>query len=832
MARLPSDVDLGGLPSSNSGRGVATYDAGGISRGMASAAASQAKAGAAIASGVSDLGKGLGAAGEELNRINIADEAFNYTKAKAAFLTNKINRDSELQTDQDIGTMQQRYDADIAKYRDESLGMVSNPRLREKLSVELSDDVARGQAHVKGFAFKKAADSEIASAQDQLRQWSEAALTSGDEKEKSKLVSAGLDRIAGLQAKGYISAQQEQELRRGWVEDYGKKWLASRPPEERVKLTAPALPGADAVVDRIIGVESGGKANARNPNSSAAGLGQFIDNTWLGLIREAHPELARRSDAELIALKSDPALSREMTKLYAQKNSAYLQGQGIDASPQAVYLAHFLGPGTAAKVLKADPNTPISDLVGKDAIEANASVLSGKTAGSVVQWAGNKMAGGKTGTPADFVPFSERMQIHNAAQREVLQAVASASSNRGETIERQILDASAGIGTLPSREIIQADPLLSEPKRNELLRAYDSAAGDVATLQRVTQKYLDPNAGPFNPYDKTERDAVDKLYKMQGGNMPALQAVVERTGIVPKGAVAEMRGSLVSNDPKRVAGTANVAANLLTKNPTIFSGVDGGSELEDAGVKFQHYTERFGMTAEEAGKKIIEENSPEYKQKIAKIKPEDIKAIVEKKVSIDDLRGAFDTSWWPGSPQVEFTPEARQGAYSDYIELFREKYAETGDVDLSKKLAANQMKKVWGVSKVNGSEVVMRFPPDRAPAMANIDDPAGRIAVQAIGAIKETTGQDVPRDKIMLSPLPGGQTSRPYAAGEPPPYLLSWFDKNGVLQTLNPGKAFVADPKAMRDQVSAGRKAKFDVARQAADLVDQDLARAPFGVGP
>lgn len=833
MAKLPSEADLGGLPSASSGRPIATYDSGAISRGMAAQASAIAQSGEAFAQAGNQFGKGVSSASEDVAKATQAEDAFQYTKAKAQFTTAKINRDAALQTDQDIGTIPQRYGEDLGKYRDQALGMVNNPHLKEKLAVDLSDDYARGVASAGKFAFKKRADSELAGAQDELKLWSETALTSGDEKEKSRLVQTGLDRIAGLAAKGYITDQQEGELRRGWIEDYGKKWLASRPPEERVKLTAPSLPGADAVVDRIIGVESGGNAKATNPGSSARGLGQFIDSTWLSMIKESHPELASKTDAQLIALKDDPTLSREMTKLYAQKNGAFLQGQGIDASPQALYLAHFLGPGAAAKVLKADPDTPIADLVGADAINANPSILSGKTAGSVAAWAGDKMAGGKTGTPADFVPFSDRMQIHQQSQREVLQAVASASSNRGEGFERQIVDASAGVGTLPSRATIEADPLLSEPKRNELLRSYDSAAGDVATYQRVLAKYVDPNAGPFNPYDKTERDAVDKIYKSLGGSAPAFQSVVERTGIIPKTAVADMRGSLMSNDPKRVAGAANIAANLLVKNPTIFAGVDGGQEIADAGVKMQHYTEHFGMTAEEAGQKIIEENTPEYKaKKAARIKTEDLDKIVKDKLSVDDLRAAFNTSsWLPDraarmfgtTPTVEFTPEARKGAYSDYAELFREKYLESGDVDVSKKQAANQLKKVWGVSKITGSEVVTRFAPDRAPAMANIEDPAGKIAAQAIADIKAARGDDVKRDKLILAPLPGGQTARPYIAGEPAPYMLSWFDKNGNVQIAQ--RPWVADPARMRADVTADRQRQFEALR-AGTGHELDLSRA------
>src|SRR5689334_21946280 len=40
-----------------------------------------------------------------------------------------------------------------------------------------------------------------------------------------------------------------------------------------------------SVVERIVQVESGGDPNAKNPRSTATGAAQFIDATWLELIR-------------------------------------------------------------------------------------------------------------------------------------------------------------------------------------------------------------------------------------------------------------------------------------------------------------------------------------------------------------------------------------------------------------------------------------------------------------------------------------------------------------------------------------------------------------------
>src|SRR5690606_21723846 len=77
----------------------------------------------------------------------------------------------------------------------------------------------------------------------------------------------------------------------------------------RLGVAAVGGDAVDTVVDRIIGVESGGKANAKNPNSSASGLGQFIDSTWIATVRKYRPDIAAgRSNQDLIALKTDPQL--------------------------------------------------------------------------------------------------------------------------------------------------------------------------------------------------------------------------------------------------------------------------------------------------------------------------------------------------------------------------------------------------------------------------------------------------------------------------------------------------------------------------------------------
>lgn len=143
------------------------------------------------------------------------------------------------------------------------------------------------------------------------------------------------------------------------------------------------------LIDSIIGAESGGDSNARNPNSSAAGLGQFIDSTWLDMLAKHRPDITG-SPQDLIALKSDPSLSKAMTEAYAADNGQILTNAGLPVTPGSTYLAHFAGPQGAVKVLQSDPNAPVSDVLGAAAVKAN-PFLQGMTASGLQEWAAKKM---------------------------------------------------------------------------------------------------------------------------------------------------------------------------------------------------------------------------------------------------------------------------------------------------------------------------------------------------------------------------------------------------------------------------------------------------------
>lgn len=150
---------------------------------------------------------------------------------------------------------------------------------------------------------------------------------------------------------------------------------------------------AEVLVNKIIRVESGGRADAKNPLSTATGLGQFIESTWLRMIRTYRPDLAKNlSRAEVLALRTDPTISREMLHNLARENESHLKARGHAITAGRLYLAHFLGPKGANIVLSSAADTSLLELLGAAVIKAN-PFLTGKDAQWVINWAERKMSG-------------------------------------------------------------------------------------------------------------------------------------------------------------------------------------------------------------------------------------------------------------------------------------------------------------------------------------------------------------------------------------------------------------------------------------------------------
>ena len=154
----------------------------------------------------------------------------------------------------------------------------------------------------------------------------------------------------------------------------------------------------DQFVGRIITIESANKCNAANPLSTAVGLGQFIESTWMTTIRLHRPDLlVGRSRQEVLAMRTNCDLARAMTTAHTRDNAAVIRQAGHAVTPGNLYLAHFLGSGGAVKALRGPQNSLISDVFGAAHVRAN-PFEQGKTLSFLIAWAAKKMGAAISGS--------------------------------------------------------------------------------------------------------------------------------------------------------------------------------------------------------------------------------------------------------------------------------------------------------------------------------------------------------------------------------------------------------------------------------------------------
>ncbi len=148
-------------------------------------------------------------------------------------------------------------------------------------------------------------------------------------------------------------------------------------------------------------IESNLNPNAQALTSSAGGLFQFIEQTWLGTVKHAGPALGygKHADAitvtssgrfevqdaglrqQILSLRNDPSANALMAGAFTKWNGDWLSAKlGRTPTEGELYLAHFLGAAGASKLITAAATTPQADAaaVFPRAAGANRSIFYNK----------------------------------------------------------------------------------------------------------------------------------------------------------------------------------------------------------------------------------------------------------------------------------------------------------------------------------------------------------------------------------------------------------------------------------------------------------------------
>jgi hypothetical protein len=185
-------------------------------------------------------------------------------------------------------------------------------------------------------------------------------------------------------------------------------FLFTTPP---TRAAAPATPVVDAIregaertgvgFDYLLATakrESALNPAAKAPTSSASGLFQFIEQTWLGLMKSEGPKaglpdlaqsIATRSDGThrvddpttrqaILDLRQDPKVASVMAGALTQKNREALTADlGREPTATDLYAAHFLGARGAIELIRAaerSPDQPLASIF-PEAAAANRSIF-------------------------------------------------------------------------------------------------------------------------------------------------------------------------------------------------------------------------------------------------------------------------------------------------------------------------------------------------------------------------------------------------------------------------------------------------------------------------
>jgi hypothetical protein len=328
-------------------------------------------------------------------------------------------------------------------------------------------------------------------------------------------------------------------------------------------------------------VESNLNPNAVAKTSSAGGLFQFIEQTWLGTMKEAgasfgyagYANAISRTEsgryvvadpamkAAILALRQDPTANSLMAGALTKSNAAVLsQKLGRAPTDGELYMAHFLGANGAAKLIGQSEQRPGTSAVAvfPGAARANRSVFFSKdgrarNVAEVSAELSGRFQVARTKTPALVAPTA-------VAQAAPVAPVAPAAPTRPITV------AQAAPGAL-TRPVVATNPLAIPPAASmtPAVATRLAAIAPAPSARNAPAANAQPVADDFSPVTPSANTRVARAYEVLSPNMvrslsaPVAPSAVQSAAELPSSPAATIRpratveGEQMYSNPYRAA---------------------------------------------------------------------------------------------------------------------------------------------------------------------------------------------------------------------------------------------------------------------------------------
>jgi hypothetical protein len=380
------------------------------------------------------------------------------------------------------------------------------------------------------------------------------------------------------------------------------------------------------------------------------------------------------------------------------------------------------------------------------------------------------------GTPADFLPADIRARLGEQAQRELKQQQVAAQAVQADSIANSVLGTYAKAGpdagsaelaklqksglsedvlatvygkvstgvsrmrdiqqqahaddlaglyaTIESKNVgpesfLTVDKLwqagaLSPLEKASLIGriegAHLSGAQDTALATTVRQALA--TGTPLDPSSSDQRKAITAAFTQdaQGAAVGSdswqslASAYAARTRMLPDPAASWVRSAIRSPDPKVAAPAIQFFGSIAAQSPDATSGFDTqtkafagmANSMIEAGTPAEKAIEVARQTTLEQNPAVIKQREEAYR------KTTDSDSALDNYIDRD-----FDPSLFSSQPS------APTGLKLDFSQQAGRYFQYTGDIQSARDLAWQDIKRVYGVSEVNGTKQMMVLPPER-----------------------------------------------------------------------------------------------------------------------